>query len=635
MKHLVLGTAGHIDHGKTALVGALTGIDTDRLAEEKARGISIDLGFAEIPGRDDVRIGVVDVPGHEGFIRNMLAGATGMDLVLLVVAADEGVMPQTREHMAILHFLRVDRLVVAVTKRDLVDPEWLDLVVEDVRDFLAPTRFADAPIVPVSSTTGDGIEALREQVLALADDLDSGPAGDVVRLPVDRVFTIRGTGTVVTGTLWSGTVRDGDRVRLLPGGLEARVRGVQVHGADADAAFAGSRTALALTGDGIDTTSVQRGACAVTVGGWEASRMLTTVLDVLPDTGWRIEHGQRLRVHLGTAEVMARCVVLEGDAIDPGERGWVQLRLEAECCARAGDHLVVRSYSPVTTIAGGRVAEPFPPKRRRIDGDTRARLERLASTDADPLERADAALGLAGMSGTAETLLPVVAGIAGAEVDPVVADRVEQGALRASDGTVVGAASVAAAERSILDAVDEVHAEEAFLSGVDRARLRARIPADAPRGFADAILERLVAAGALEAVDGRVRRPGHVPTLTPEQGELRDRLVALFREGGLAPPLLDELDDEVRGDPAFVPILRGLEADGVLVQVDDGFLADAGAVRAAVERVRDALAGRDGLGPADFREALDVTRKHLMPLLGHFDRTGVTRRDGDTRSVPA
>ncbi|RMH14954.1 MAG: selenocysteine-specific translation elongation factor, partial [Gemmatimonadetes bacterium] len=305
-RRLILGTAGHIDHGKTALVRALTGVDTDRLREEKERGITIELGFAELRASDALTFGVVDVPGHEGFVRTMVAGAAGVDVVLLVVAADEGVMPQTREHLAIVQLLGARRLVVALTKTDLVEEDWLELVREDVREALADTPFGDAPLVPVSARTGEGLDDLRHTLARVGEAVPDRSAADLARLPVDRVFTVQGTGTVVTGTLWSGRLEVGDQARLLPTGRAVRIRALQVHGGERNEARAGERTAVALTGPGLERADVLRGQTLVTSDAWTASHMLTVHLRVLPDTGWQVRHNQRVRVHLGTAEVMAR-----------------------------------------------------------------------------------------------------------------------------------------------------------------------------------------------------------------------------------------------------------------------------------------------------------------------------------------
>ena len=627
MRSLILGTAGHIDHGKTALVRALTGIDTDRLAEEKERGITIDLGFAELHD-EEIRLGVVDVPGHEGFVRNMLAGATGMDVVVLVVAADEGVMPQTREHHAILRLLGVRALVVALTKADLVDPEWLELAREDVRELLATGPFADAPIVHTSATSGEGVETLGRTLFETARRIEGQDRDDLTVLPVDRVFTIRGTGTVVTGTLWSGRLTTGDRVHLVPGDVRARVRGLQVHGDEVEAVDAGHRTAVALTGDGVDTGALARGQTLVTLADWEPSRMLTAWIEVL-ETEWSLEPGQRVRVHVGTAEVMARCVLLGSSRLDPGEAGWVQLRLETPVLARAGHRVVLRSYSPVLTFAGGSIVEVFPPKRRARAAVPEAALEAVRSGGDDALH---AALELAGDAGILESLLPVVTGRPPAQVSALRASSLEAGGVVA-DGRLVGRGPVSAHREAILGEVRRIQTREPYRSGAPVESLRALAPVGAPRGFTDAVLERAVVEGELRVGDGAVAEPDFEPRFSPAQEALREELARRYAAAGLAPPTLDELPEAARSDPAFLALVRRLEEDGRLVQLEPGLLVDAEALEAGIARTVDALGGATGLGPADFREVLPVTRRHLLPILRYLDRTGVTRNTGDVREV--
>jgi len=634
---LILGTAGHIDHGKTTLIRALTGVDTDRLAEEKARGITIDLGFAEL-AEGGVRFGVVDVPGHEGFVRNMLAGATGMDAAIVVVAADEGVMPQTREHVAILDLLGVRRVVVALTRSDVADPEWADLVAEEVSELLGSTTFADAPIVRTAvPPEGEpaGLEALRGALVKVAEGV-ARDAGDLVLLPIDRVFTVRGTGTVVTGSLVSGTLEVGDTVAVLPGTRRARVRGIQMHGRDADVAAPGARVAVALGGGDVDSDALSRGQALVTQEGWEASRMLTVRVRVLRGTGWELSERQRVHVHIGTKEVMARCVLLSPEKgelrerLAPGEEGWVQLRLEAPAVARVGMRLVLRSWSPVTTIAGGTVAEVYPPKRHG-----REALERLeARLAADPVVRADAALQAAGGEGVSRAELPVRAGVAPAVLTGVVEALLEAGAVTAPDGRIFSVRAADRAAARMLAVVDATHRDEPFRRGVGLPLVRAAVPAGSHPELADAVLAREGARGELEVVEGVVRRVGFEATLSTAQLALRDRLAALHAEAGLEPPRFGDLPPEVVDDPAFHTVLRELESDGVLIVLDDDLRIDAAAFEAAIARVRDAFTGRDGLGPADFREVIPVSRRWLLPILQGMDRRGVTRFDGSGRSVP-
>jgi selenocysteine-specific elongation factor len=627
---LILGTAGHIDHGKTALVLALTGVDTDRLAEEKARGITIDLGFADLQ-EGELRLGIVDVPGHEGFVKNMLAGATGMDVVLLIVAADEGVMPQTREHHAILRLLGVEQVVVALTKADLVDPEWLELAREDVRELLAGGPFADAPIVPTSSVTGDGLEELRAEIRRAATRTRPGDPDDLAVLPVDRVFSVRGTGTVVTGTLWSGRLRVGEKVRVEPGSVDARIRGLQVHGADTDSVDAGHRVAVALTGEGVDVEALRRGQTLVTLPDWEPSPMLTVRVRVLEDSSWALDQGQRVRVHVGTAEVMARCALLGIERVGPGEEGWVQLRLEAPVVARAGQRLVLRSYSPVITFAGGEVVEVHPPKRRVRANVPGALLAAVRSPG--PGDALAAILELAGVEGVRETLLPVLTGLNSRQVKEALEECTASGALLA-DGRWVGADAVREHRQRVLDEIRRVHLQEPFRPGAPLEALRALAPTGAPRGFTDVVLKAAAESGEAELREGAASLAGFQPSFSPEQQALRASLVGIYREAGLSPPTLDELPEQARSDPAFLALVRALEADGTLVALEPDLLVDAGSLDEGIRRTRDLLGGAGGLGPADFREALPVSRRYLLPLLRHLDRIGVTRNSGDVREVP-
>ncbi|HUH11723.1 MAG TPA: selenocysteine-specific translation elongation factor [Longimicrobiales bacterium] len=628
MRRLILGTAGHIDHGKTRLVHSLTGVDTDRLAEEKRRGITIELGFAPLRLEGVGELGVVDVPGHEGFVRTMVAGATGMDLVLLVVAADEGVMPQTREHLAILELLGVRTGVVALTKRDLVESEWLELVRDDVRGALAATPFADWPLVPVSAATGEGLEELRRALAAAAAGAPERADDDLFRLPVDRAFSVHGTGTVVTGTVWQGSVRPEARLRVLPGGAEARVRAVQVHGADAAGALAGQRAALALTGPGRDT--VERGSVLVEGAAWSEQGMLTVRLRVLPDSAWSIAHRQRVRLHLGTREIMGRVALLEGRSLAPGQEAWAQLRLESPAVARVGDRFVLRSYSPVATIAGGEVVEAAPPKRRRLSATEGRALEALRT--GDPPAALAARLELDGWAGSALDALPVALSCASRARGQAVAEVRAAGALEA--GGRLFADPVAREARGRLErAVEALHAAQPIESGLEREALRRSLPPHAHEALADGVLEALLGEGRLESVGPLVRRPGHQRRLSVGQEALRSSIRARLAAAGLEAVGVGELADGREAD-AIWPVVRLMEEEGEIVCVapPEGYLA-AAALEAAEGRLRATLPPGTLLDPAGFREVLGLSRKHLIPLLEHFDRSGVTVRAGAGRRL--
>ena len=623
---LVLGTAGHIDHGKTSLVRALTGVDTDRLAEEKRRGISIELGFARYAPAPGISFGIVDVPGHEGFVRTMVAGATGMDMVLLVVAADEGVMPQTREHLAIVGLLGVEAVVVAITKADLVDAEWLELVTEDVHDLLAGTRYEDAEIVPTSAHSGAGLATLSRSLLRGAELTRERAADDLVRLPVDRVFTIGGAGTVVTGTLWSGRLVRGSKVRILPRGEEARIRTVQVHGSQVEGAVAGQRTALALTGAAVRRGLIGRGDVLVTDRSWLPSMMLTVELRALSGSRWRLKTGQRVRVHLGTVEVMGRLVLFGIEEVLAGERALAQLRLERPVVARCGDLFVVRSYSPATTVAGGTVLEPVPRKRKRLSEKDQAALEEVSRGGVRAVR---GAVALTGWQGLRARDLGVRAGWPGDVL------RTGDETLTRLDDVLFGSGVAAKGEDRVLAAVGAHHRRFPLEAGVPLSELRSALPSHARSGLADGLVARLAAQSRL-IVEGTVARlPGFEAALSAREEELARRIVAVVADAGLEGPTTGELEDRLSGHPGTAAVLAFLAERGDLRLLADRFWTEAAALDRAAGQVVKVLGERTGLGPADFRKVLPVTRKYLIPILGYLDAIGVTKRTGDRREVSA
>ena len=621
---LILGTAGHIDHGKTSLVEALTGVDTDRLAEEKRRGITIELGFARYAPAEGCSFGIVDVPGHEGFVRTMVAGATGMDIVLLVVAADEGVMPQTREHLAIVKLLGVEGLVVAITKADLVDTEWLELVTEEVQEVLDDTKYRNAEIIPTSVRTGTGLRELSDALVRSAALSRERSVDDLARLPVDRVFAMEGAGTVVTGTLWSGSVTRGSTVRILPRGDEARVRAVQVHGVQVERAAAGERTALALTGAAVRRGMVARGDVLVTDRSWSPSLMLTVELHALEGSGWRLEHGQRVRVHLGTVEVMSRVALFGMEEVAPGAGAPAQLRLEAPVVARCGDRFVVRSYSPVTTIAGGVVLEPAPPKRKRLSDQERDALQGLARGGMRALWGAAV---LVGWEGVEEGLRAVRTGWDGGEPGTLAED------LWRLDGVLFDAGIVAEGEATILRAVRRHHDLHSLAAGAPLAVLRAALPSHAHARLADGLVARLERKGRL-VIDGKVARlPDFRAALSPEEEELSNRLLQVLAAAGLQGPATPELEALVSGHPRTGAVLAFLASQRRILLLADTYWVATAALDQAASRVMEELGGEEGLGPADFRRVLPVTRKHLIPILAYLDAQGVTQRLDSGRRV--
>lgn len=620
-RRFVVGTAGHIDHGKTALVKALTGVDTDRWEEEKRRGITIDLGFAPLALGDGLQASVVDVPGHEGFVKNMLAGATGIDVALLVIAADEGIMPQTEEHLAIVELLGVRRGIPVVTKRDLVDAEWLGLVRAEVTERLASSRIRwDEPIA-VSAVTGEGLDELRAALAGVAGDLGERPSADLFRLPIDRVFAVAGAGTVVTGSTWSGTVAVGDSVHLLPLGRDARVRSIEVHGQTAEQAAPGRRTALALVG--VSKEELERGHVAMTGAGWAPTTTLDVALELLPGARKPLAVRTRVRVHLGTAEVLGR--VAQVRSIAPGEQGVARLLLERPLVARGGDRFVLRSFSPVTTIGGGVVLDPFPPKRPRVS-------ERGLAAGQPPGERLARLVEEAGLAGLSLPAVPVRLGILPADVAGAVA-AAGKGVLAVGDVLVARRALATEIER-LAAVVASHHDTHPLDPGLSLQALRAAVKA--PAVVLDLLVDHGVKKQAFELAEGGavVRRPGWEAALSARAGDAGGRLAQRLADARWQLPTVSELEREF-ADPAVPALLAHLAREGAVERVDQ----ERYAVKQALEEFRRAvettLQELGSATPAQFRDRLGLTRKYLIPLLEWADRRGITSRQGDTRVLRA
>ena len=618
IRRFVIGTAGHIDHGKTALVKALTGVDTDRWEEEKRRGITIDLGFAPLPLGDAIQASVVDVPGHEGFVRNMLAGATGIDVALLVIAADEGLMPQTEEHLAIVELLGVRRGIPVITKRDLADSEWLALVRSEVSARLSASRVRWDESIATSVVTGEGLPELRDALRRVAGDLVERPADDLFRLPIDRVFAVAGAGTVVTGSTWSGSVAVGDAVRLLPLGREARVRSIEIHGETAGRAAPGRRTALALVG--VDKSELARGHVAVTGSGWDATRLLDVAAELLPTARKPLASRTRVRVHLGTAEVLARAI--QTAAIAPGQRGLARLVLETPLVARGGDRFVLRSFSPVTTIGGGVVLDPFPPAR------TRLRRRRVA-VEQGPAARLGVFAVEAGLMGLATDTLAVRLGVSPGRVTRVIAEAGET-VLTSADIVVDRQAVVAAAGR-LAEVVRRYHEEHPLDPGMSVQALRAAVGTPAPpSAVTDAVLAFGVKSGEVEVAGSVARRPRWHPALDARATDAGEKLARRLADARWQVPTVAELEREFPGSPVRA-LLSHFARTGTAEPIDAERFAAKGALaefRAALEA---ALAELGSATPAALRDRLGLTRKYLIPLLEWADRRGVTRRAGDAR----
>jgi selenocysteine-specific elongation factor len=642
MSHLVVGTAGHIDHGKSALVRALTGIDPDRLKEEKARGITIDLGFAHWHDGDRT-VAFVDVPGHERFVRNMLAGAGGIDAVMLVVAADESVMPQTREHLAICRMLGVRQGLVVLTKADLVDEDTLALVRLDVAELVAGSFLHDAPVIAVSARTGAGLDDLQAALRAVVDRPTARDAAGAARLPIDRVFVMKGFGTVVTGTLVAGRISAETELEAVLSGRRLKVRGVQVHGATATAAEAGQRTALNLSS--VEVADLDRGEVLADPGTLRATRLVDAWLETLPDAP-PIAHGARVRLHQGTIEVLARVSIVappdeEHDApvLEPGGRGFARLRLESPAAMTRGDRIVLRSYSPVTTIAGGVVLDPDAPRGGVRLAPTLRRLQRLLepllpSAETSELAAYAVLIAESGRRGLRAADLVWRCGVPPATLPAVRTALVECGAaLDVGDYLVTPEWRPLAAER-VRVALAAHHEASPLSDGLPREQVREGVLGGVAPGLVDLVLRELEATGQIVGRD-RLALAGRVVSLSAEEAAVTERLESALRARGLTPPDVSQLPALVGSSAVVVERLLQL-----LVRQKRVFRLDSLPYhRDVLDRLRSevsALKPADGEAFVDvssFKSRYGLSRKFAIPLLEYLDRERVTRRVGERRLV--
>ena len=628
MRRVIVGTAGHIDHGKTSLVKALTGTDTDRLPEEKARGITIDLGFAFLEEPDGLTIEIVDVPGHERFIKNMLAGVGGIDLAMLVIAADEGVMPQTREHFAICSLLHIHGGLVVLTKTDLVEPDWLELVREDIAGLVRGTFLEACPIVPVSARTGQGVTELRATLRDLAAKVPGRGTDHLPRLPVDRVFTIKGFGTVVTGTLMAGRLRVDDRVEVFPGGLQAKIRGLQTHGRPVGEASAGQRTAVNL--QGVERAAVERGNVVGLAGMLVSSVLVDGTLELLADAPRPLKPRDRVRFHAGTSEIMARVLLLDRPELAPGQAVFARFRLEAPLVALPGDRFVIRSYSPMVTIGGGTLLDIAPPRFKLKAPAHLAHVRLLADGSPDAVVE--------------EHIRH--AGGGGVRVGPL-SGRVPFGPerLRALLDGLQGARRVVAIDRDwfvhvesltrlrglTLAALEQFHRSFPLRPGMSREELRGRAGGPDERVFAH-LLAGLDAEGVVRTDRDKVRLASHDVRLSPEQQKTVDRLEQDFLTAAAAPPSPEEALGRagLSGDEDH-ELFQVLVEARRLVRVKESLYFHAQALEAIQAKLVAMLRERKEIGPGDIKDLLGISRKYAIPLLEFFDARRVTARVGERR----
>jgi selenocysteine-specific elongation factor len=630
---LILGTAGHIDHGKTSLVRALTGVDTDRLPEEKARGITIDLGFAPLDLPGGMRLGVVDVPGHERLVRTMVAGATGIDLLMLVVAADEGVMPQTREHLAICELLGLERGVVALTKSDLVDDDIAELAAEEVSGLLAGTRLAGATVVPVSATTGQGLDRLRDALAEIAAaTAPRTPRTGPARLAIDRSFEMRGFGPVVTGTLVGAELAVGDAIELLPAGLRGRVRGVQRHGEKVDRAEPGARCALNL--QGIELPDLTRGGVVAQVGRVPTTQVFDARVRWLAEAP-PAQGPTAVALLVGTAERRARLAPIGDDSLAPGQAGFARIHVDGEPVAvLPGDRFVLRGFARTeigATLGGGLVLDVAPPHRRRSDPTLLSDLERLEQRDpaSDLLVR----VVRSGLAGCARDALALETGMQTASFEAALHALVAEDAVHlARDQRVIGADALAELQTRLRDALDAFHTAEPLRPGMPVAALRGALPSNVTSACAELALEKAAATGDLVIQGDVVRRVDHRAELSGPDAAIAERVCDVLSTAALEPPGLRDLAAAVDAKPdALGDLLGHLEREGRIVRAPGDLWFDARAVDELRDRVRAHLASEGSLDTQSYKSMIGTTRRTAVPLMELFDAEHVTARRGAVR----
>jgi selenocysteine-specific elongation factor len=632
MKHVIVGTAGHIDHGKSALVQALTGTDPDRLKEEKQRGITIDLGFAFSSGPEGLSLGFVDVPGHERFVKNMLAGVGGIDLVMLVVAADESVMPQTREHFEICRLLQIKRGLIAVTKADLVEPELREVAAIEVRELVAGSFLEGAPLVHVSSKTGGGIEALEKKLFEVAGEVDTRVTSGIFRLPVDRVFSMKGFGTVVTGTLISGSIKEDDDIEVLPSGVATRVRGLQAHGQGVKVASAGQRTAVNL--QGVEVADLVRGDTLTRPGTLSASMMLDARLEVLASSPVTVKDLTRVHLHLGTSQVLARVRVLGGKGtIPPGGEALVQLRLEAPVVAVPGDRLIIRRYSPLETIGGGVVLDASPIKHKVSSTDVVEKLHALGEGDA--VAAAALFVSEAGAGGINGSELRRRLGIDEEAVGHIVDTMVDEGrahCISRKPLLLISQEITESMTQRLVRTLEEFQKSNPLREGMSKGELKEKVTGNATVEAFEWLLARLVDTDKVRVARDLVATADHQIQLTSEEAEASRFLEEAYRTAGYQPPALSEIAAERKRDPKLLErIQRLLIQEGNLVRVSGAMVFHRQTLDGLKSAIREEKKKGDPVDVAFFKALTGSTRKHAIPLLEWLDRERVTRRVGKDR----
>jgi len=633
LKQIILGTAGHIDHGKTSLIKAVTGTDTDRLKEEKERGITIELGFASLDLPNGQHIGIVDVPGHEKFVKNMVAGATGIDIVVMVIAADEGVMPQTREHMEICTLLGIKHGFVALTKIDMVDEEWLELAMEDVREFTAGTFLENTPIVPVSAVKEKGLQEFSRTLETICNQVPERSLSSLFRLPVDRVFTMKGFGTVITGSLISGRVQVGDTVMIYPSMITSKVRGIQVHNQGVTMAEAGQRTAINF--QGLEKAAIKRGEMLALPGTLKPSFMVDLQLQYLASNKKPIKNRTRVRFHTGTSEIIGNLVLLDSEELSPGEKAAVQLRLDEPVCLVKDDRFVIRSYSPVRTIGGGQVLNPIPPKHKRFKADVVLGLQSLAERSTE--EMIAYVIDQTGHAGAAFSDLVLMTNITEKSLEQQLQALLSRKTVLLVDRDsriYMHTNSFQQLRQNLTEHLERYHRTNPLKAGMPKEELKSKPPPNLSPKLFNLLMNQMLKDGDISVVEDTVHLASHTVALGADQEDIRDKIIKTYKQSGLQPPYFKELGRQLSADPSRArDVLNLLVKEGRLVKVKEDLFFDADAVTRLKQRLVEFLTLNGEISTPQFKEMTAASRKYVIPLIEFFDAQNFTIRIGDIRKL--
>ena len=621
MHYVILGTAGHIDHGKSSLVKALTGIDPDRLKEEKERGITIDLGFADLSYPDGIKVGIVDVPGHEKLIKNMLAGAGGIDIVLMVIAADEGIMPQSREHLAICNMLKVKKGLIALTKSDLVEKDWLNLVAGEIKNFVKGSFLEGAEIIPVSAKTGDNIDLLKEKIREAAENVAAKPANGLFRLPIDRVFTLKGFGTVVTGTAVSGSISADAAVETLPKGIKTKVRGLQSHGEMLKTIYAGQRAAVNL--QGVSKEEIRRGDVLTLPDMIKPVSVIDAGLEILGEAP-TVKSRSLVHVHTGTSEITARVIIYDKEKLNPGDKAYCQFRLQSPAVVLAGDRYIIRQFSPLLTIGGGEVLDPSPKRRKRKEG-----IEDLSILMCGTLEEKLLSKILqSGINGTDPLSLHGWIKAEIPEIKNALNLLVKKGEAVNSGGRLFHKSSCEGFTKKVLFAVSDFHKKNPLKAGMPKENLKTLF-----KGLDQKTIDELMTLIKDLAVEKEILRLKTFNiSLSDDKKFLKDKILRALESSAFQPPMKDELARAVAaGEKEVNELLKIMAAEKSLVRINDSLYIPLSSYEKMIASLRDFFKKKQEMTVAEFRDILGTTRKYALPFLEFLDSGRVTLRVGDVR----